>query len=182
MQDAQRPLMVGYLFAHWMVPRSSISSPRKSKQNSATLMTVQEQNDTPIERRSGPTHPGRRLRRTSRLNTNCFRNLLQRGRSEASKQGRCIADTATSLRSMTTGVKCCFSDHFAKPRSCTVGQSNCIAKRTAMLSFLKRCSFSTPLAGKEKKTTLRQHKHVCHFSTGGQAEDLLSNGESHVLV
>ena len=47
-QDVQWTLMVGYLFAHKMVPRASISSLRKSKQNSAILTTVQ----------NGLMHPG----------------------------------------------------------------------------------------------------------------------------
>ena len=142
-RDFHWSLMVRYLFAHWMVPRSSI--PSSSKQNSAILMTVQEQIDTPTERKRGATRHGRRSHKTSHPKTNCVRNLLQRGRSETSKQRRCIADTAASLRSMTAGVKCCISDHFAKPRSCTVGQRNCIAKRTAMLSSRKKCSMSTIL-------------------------------------
>ena len=119
-----------------MVPRSSI--PSSSKQNSAILMTVQEQIDTPTERKRGATRHGRRSHKTSHPKTNCVRNLLQRGRSETPQQRRCIADTAASLRSMTAGVKYCISDHFTKPRLCTVGQRNCIAKKERDAEFPRR--------------------------------------------
>ena len=153
---------------HLMVPRSSILSLRKSKQNSAHSMTVQEQNDTPIAKSSGATHPGRRSRRTSRPNTNCVRNLLQRRRSETSNQRRCIADTAASLMSVTAGVGCCISDHFVKSRSCTVGQMNCIAKRTTMLSLRKRCSLSTILVWKgENQLSVNKSTHFA-MEEGGR--------------
>ena len=142
-QDFHWSLMVRYLFAHWMVPRSSI--PSSSKQNSAILMTVQEQNDTPTERKRGASRHGRRSHKTSHPKANCVRNHLQRGRSETPQQRRCIADTAASLRSMTAGVKYCISDHFAKPHSCTIGQRNCIAKRTVVLSSQNKCRMSTIL-------------------------------------
>ena len=163
-----------------MVPRSSVSNLRKSKQNSAIVTTVQEQNDTPTESRNGPTHSGRRSRRTSHPNTSCVRNLLQRWRSETSKQGRCIADTAAPLMSMTARVGYCISDHLAKPRSCTVGQRNCIAKGTVMLSFRKRCSLSKIFVG------TREHKlcvNTCKFVTlpQGASTRLATNWESHVL-
>ena len=50
---------------------------------------------------------------------------------------------AASLMSMTAGVEYCISNHFAKPRSCTVGET--ALQKTAMLSFPKRRSLSTIL-------------------------------------
>ena len=99
-----------------------------------------------------PSHP----------KTNCVRNLLQRGRAETSKQRRCVADTAASLRSMFASVDHCTSDHFAKPRSCTVGQRNCLAKWTAMLKFVEEGAQPVDdLRLNTRKPTLRQHKQVC---------------------
>ena len=123
-EDLQWSLMVRHLFAHWLVPRSSISSLRKSKQTSAVLSPCKNRATQPLKGGAGRhlldvPHAGPTIQ--TRI---CVRNLLQRGKSETSKQGRCIANTAASLRSMTAGMVYCISDHFAKARSCTVRQRN----------------------------------------------------------
>ena len=137
---------------------------------SALLVTVQEQNDTPTERRSGATHPRRRSRRTSRPNTRCARNPLQRGVSETSKRGRCVADTAASLMSMTASVGLL---HFRTLRKATFmhrrpEELHC--KKDPNAEFREEVQPVDDLRLKERKPTLRQHKHICHLATGSTHE------------
>ena len=126
------PSWSGHLFAHWLVPRSSISSLRKSKQTSAVLMPVQEQSDTTIERRSGATlvdvaNAGPPIQ--TRI---CVRNLLQR------RHGR-----FTEIHDRRHGVL-----HFRPLREGTFmhrppEELDCKTDcDPAMLSFQKRCSLS----------------------------------------
>ena len=127
-----------------------------SKQNSTILMTLQEQNDTHVAHAGPPTQ------------THIGFGITQQGRSETSKQGRRIADQGplAEIQDRRRGVL-----HFRRLREATIihrrrEELHCKNDRDA--EFLEKEQPVHDLRLNTGKTTLRQHKQVCHLATGSK--------------